>query len=144
MLSEPTKSSPSLAVIDWLGAHVEDDLFVSVIAIAEIRRGIGKLDDGRRKTMLTCWLEEDLVERFEGRILPVDLSTALGWGAIVVQAGRRGRAIGIMDAFIAATALDKGLALATRNMRDFEELGLDLIDPWSATRAGHSGAESLR
>ena len=86
---------------------------------------------GRRRDALTGWLLHDLPGRFEQRILPVDEPVALAWGDLMGLAKRRGRGLSAMDGLIAATALAKGLVLVTRNVSDFESLGIELLNPWS-------------
>jgi len=131
VLSEVTRPAPDAGVMTWLARLDEDRTFISVVSIAEIRRGIALLDEGRRRDALTEWLLQALPQRFEQRILPVDEPIALAWGDLMSSAKRQGRGLSAMDGLIAATASAKGLVLATRNVKDFESLGLDLINPWS-------------
>jgi len=131
VLSEVTKPAPNAGVLKWLDALDEDRAFISVISIAEIRRGVVLLEEGRRRDALTGWLLHDLPRRFEQRILPVDEPVALAWGDLMGLAKRRGRGLSAMDGLIAATALAKGLVLVTRNVSDFESLGIELLNPWS-------------
>lgn len=131
VLSEVTKPAPNAGVLKWLDALDEDRAVISVISIAEIRRGVVLLEEGRRRDALTGWLLNDLPRRFEQRILPVDQPVALAWGDLMGLAKRRGRGLSAMDGLIAATALAKGLVLVTRNVSDFESLGIELLNPWS-------------
>lgn len=131
ILSEVTKSAPHAGVLTWLDTLDEDRAFLSVISVAEIRRGVVLLDEGRRRETLNGWLLHDLPERFEQRILPVDEPVAMAWGDLMGLARRQGRGLSAMDGLIAATALANDLVLATRNMGDFESLGVQLLDPWS-------------
>lgn len=130
VLSEVTRPTPDAGVVAWLGALDEDRSFISTISLAEIRRGVALLDAGRRRDALAAWLSEDLPRRFEGRILPVDEKVAYAWGDLMGFAKQRGRGLSSMDGLIAATAIANGLRLATRNVRDFEGLGVELFDPW--------------
>ena len=130
VLSEVTRPQPQARVLEWLNALDEDRAFISVISIAEIRRGIAMMDAGRRRDALAIWLSNDLLNRFEQRILPIDPPVAFAWGDMMVLAQRRGRGLSSMDGMIAATALANNLALATRNTKDFDGLGIDLVDPW--------------
>jgi hypothetical protein len=130
LVSEWTKPRPDVGVVSWLAAADEDSLTISVVTLAEIRRGIEKLSDGVRKTRLNAWLREDLSLRFAGRILAVDEKVADLWGRIVGRSELSGRPIGAMDAFIAATAESHELTLVTRNVSDFERILPDVINPW--------------
>lgn len=131
VVSEVTRPTPDSRVMDWLHRLDEDRAFISVITLAEIRRGIFLLDPGRRRDALLDWLTDELPARFAGRIVRVDEAVAQAWGEAMAQARRAGRGLSVMDGFIAATARAGGFTLATHNMRDFEGLGLDLLDPWS-------------
>jgi predicted nucleic acid-binding protein len=102
---------------------------VSVISLAEIRRGIELMVAGRRRVRLSQWLAEELPLRFEDRILAVDRRVADTWG-VMVRSEKKGNAIGAMDAFVAATAEAHDLTLVTRNIRDFESVEISLVDPW--------------
>jgi predicted nucleic acid-binding protein len=131
VLSEVTKPAPSPRVLKWLDQIDEDRSFISVVSIAEIRRGVALMDEGRKREALAEWLAQDLPQRFEQRVLHVDGPIALAWGDLMALAKRRGRGLSSMDGLIAATATAKQLTLATRNTKDFEGFGIDLFDPWS-------------
>jgi len=130
VISEWVKPQPHKGVIRWLAEADEDRVFISVISIAEIRRGLERIAKGRRRDRIAGWLWEDLPVRFEGRILPVDLAIAHEWGVTIERAGSRGIVLNVMDAFLAATAHTRELTLVTRNTKDFQDLGLSLFDPW--------------
>ena len=132
VLSEVTRPAPDARVLDWLDRLDEDRSFISVISIAEIRRGVALMDEGRKRDALAEWLARDLPQRFEQRVLPVDEPVALAWGDLMGLAKRRGRGLSSMDGLIAATAIARELTLATRNTKDFEGFGLELLDPWTA------------
>lgn len=131
VLSEVRRPEPEPRVIAWLDAVDEDRAFISVASIAELRRGIALMDDGRRREALTAWLAEDLPARFAGRILPIDPAIARRWGDLMAHARRSGFALSVMDGFFAATALDRDFVLATRNTRAFAPLGVSLLNPWT-------------
>lgn len=131
VLSEPTKPRPNPGVLDWLGAADEDRLFVSAASIAELHLGVATLPEGKRRLRLSEWLVEELVERFQGRILPIDEKVAEGWGRLVAQEAMAGRVVGSMDGFIAATARLHDLTLVTRNLRDFEQIVPRVVIPWT-------------
>lgn len=130
VLSEVTRPSPDTHVLGWLDRLDEDRTFISVVSIAEIRRGVALMDEGRRRNSLTEWLARDLPQRFEQRVLPVDEAVALAWGNLMGLAKRRGRGLSSMDGLIGATAIAQSLTLATRNIKDFDGLGIDLYNPW--------------
>jgi predicted nucleic acid-binding protein len=130
VLSEVRRPAPDPNVLAWLDAIDEDRAFISVASIAELRRGIALMDDGRRREALTAWLTEDLPARFAGRIVPIDPAIAERWGDLMAQARQGGFALSVMDGFFAATALAKELVLATRNIEDFVPLGLPVFNPW--------------
>lgn len=131
VLSEVTRPAPDARVLQWLDGLDEDRSFISVISIAEIRRGVALMDEGRKREALAEWLTRDLPQRFDQRVLPVDEPVALAWGDLLGLAKRRGRGLSSMDGLIAATAIAQDLTLATRNTRDFEGFGIELFDPWT-------------
>jgi len=131
VLSEVRRPAPDPKVLAWLDTVDEDRAFISVASIAELRRGIALMDDGRRREALAAWLADDLPARFAGRILPIDPAIAGRWGDLMAQARQSGFALSVMDGFFAATALDRELVLATRNTKDFAPLGVPLLNPWT-------------
>ncbi len=103
---------------------------MSVVSFGEIRKGIVLRSPGKRRTELEVWLETDLTNLFSGRILPVTRSIAERWGVLEGQQQLMGRPLHVPDGQIAATALEHGLALVTRNVTDFEGRGLTILNPW--------------
>ena len=130
VVSEWARPQPDRNVISWLAEVDEDRVFISVISFAEIRRGVEMLPAGRRRERLATWLAEELPMRFEERILDIDLQVAETWGVVMARGQKIGLTPGSMDAFVAATAEAHGLTLATRNVKDFQRLGISLVDPW--------------
>lgn len=130
VLSEVTKPRPEVRVLEWLDGLDEDRVFMSVVSIAEIRRGVALMETGRKRGALAEWLAQDLPQRFERRVIPVDAPVALAWGDLMGFAKRSGRGLSSMDGLIAATAIAHDLTLATRNIKDFEGFGIELVDPW--------------
>lgn len=108
----------------------EDRLFISVITLGELRRGVALKTDGRVKSALDAWLRVDLVERFSGRIIDITFSVADLWGELMADAKQRGIALHAMDGFLAATARAHNQTLVTRNIKDFAPFGLPLLNPW--------------
>ncbi|MFH1345908.1 MAG: type II toxin-antitoxin system VapC family toxin [Pseudomonadota bacterium] len=132
VLSEVTKPTPDPRVLEWLDQLDEDRSFISVVSIAEIRRGVALMYEGRKREALAEWLAQDLPQRFEQRVLHIDEPIALAWGDLMALAKRRGRGLSSMDGLIAATAVAHNLTLATRNRKDFEGFAFELFDPWTA------------
>ena len=131
VVSEWVKPRPDPGVIRWLADVDEDRVFLSVVTLAELRYGIERLADGSRRRRLDGWLRDELPLRFEGRLLPVDAAIADRWGEVVARRGAAGRPIGIIDAFIAATANVRALKLVTRNEVDFESAVDEIVNPWA-------------
>jgi len=127
ILSETVRRNPNKAVIAWLDQLPSEALYVSVLALGEIRKGIESLADRKRREKLRLWLEYDLPEWFEGRVLPVDLAVADRWGRLLAEVGRP---VPTTDSLLAATALHHELRLVTRNSGDFDYPGLDVINPF--------------
>lgn len=130
VLSEFKRPRPDGNVFAWANAVNEDETFISVVSIAELRRGVALLAPGRRKMELDEWLREDLRRRFEGRIIDVTPAIAEAWGELMAKAKRCGVGVGLIDAFLAASASVHSLTLVTRNMEDFKVFDLDLTNPW--------------
>jgi predicted nucleic acid-binding protein len=131
VVSEWVTPGPDPNVVAWLAEVDEDRVFLSVVTFAEIRRGIELMPTGRRRERLAAWLADELPVRFEGRILGIDRRVAEDWGVAMARSQQRGAGLGSMDAFLAATAAAHRLTLVTRNVRDFEALGIALLDPWA-------------
>lgn len=129
VLSELRRRVPDPAVVAWVEARPASTFFVSVLTLGEIRKGIESLADERRRLGLLDWMEADVPAFFAGRILAIDLPIADRWGRLLAQAGRP---IPAIDSLLAATALQHGLRLVTRNVRDFAFPGLEIINPWQA------------
>ena len=132
VVSEWTRPRPNQGVIAFLASMDEDSAFLSVITLAELRRGVDRLPAGRRRDGLDEWLRRDLIERFEGRILGIDREVAATWGRIMAKAERGGVAPGVMDVWIAAIAEVHGLMLVTRNTADFRLVLEHVLNPWDA------------
>ena len=131
VVSEMVKLQPDANVLRWLAEADEDGVWLSAITFAEIRLGVERMAPGRRRTELAAWLENDLPERFEGRIIGIGVIVAEAWGKTVARSARIGKAVSAMDAFLAAIAQVRGLTLVTRNTRDFEALGIAVLNPWT-------------
>ena len=128
--SELNKQKPNAGVVKWIGMANEDDLFLSVVSIAEISRGVERLAGGRRQALLRTWMNE-LAARFGGRTLPVSTDVAIESGCLEALAMRQGRPLEFADALVAATARIHDLTLVTRNVADFAGLPVEVHNPWS-------------
>lgn len=130
VVSEPQKPHPSATVESFIRGTPEERLFVSVITIAELYRGLALMAAGRRRAALERWIIELLPERFGDRLLPVTLPTAALWGDVMARSRTEGLNISVMDGFLAATAMAHDLAIATRNTKPFAGLGITIVNPW--------------
>lgn len=128
VLSELRRRQPDDNVVSWMANRPSSTLYLSVLTLGELRKGIDALADGERKSRLIDWLEVELPSFFAGRILPIDARVADRWGRLMAQAKRPLPAI---DSLLAATALVHGLTLVSRNVRDFQHPDLQVLDPWS-------------
>ena len=129
VVSELYKTPPFASVSSFVNS-AEDQSFISVITLAELRFGVATLAQGRRRDALERWLDADLQDRFEGRVLDIDSATARAWGDLMALSQRVGANVHAMDGMIAATALAHDLTLVTRNIRDFVKLDVRLLNPW--------------
>ena len=129
-ISELTKPQVNKGVIKWLENIETESLYLSVINIGEIKRGINKLPTSRKKQNLLFWLET-LLEDYQDRILPVDLIVMENWSVMVADAERKGQPIASLDSIIAAIAQTYHLTLVTRNERDFYACNIPMINPWN-------------
>lgn len=129
VVSEWVKPRPDRGVIAWLGEVDEDRILLSVVTLAELRYGVARMSSSPRRARLDAWLSSELPLRFEGRVLPVDALVTEGWGQLVAKREAAGRPLGVMDAFIAATAAAHGLTLVTRNVADFSD-SVETFSPW--------------
>jgi predicted nucleic acid-binding protein len=132
VLSELVARQPNAQVVAFVDSLDPDDACLSVITIGEIARGIEKLPPSRRKQELLTWLKEDLLSRFQGRIIPIDMDVMLGWGLLTARADAAGRPMPAIDSLIAATAQVHALTLVTRNVDDFTASGVEIVNPWAA------------
>jgi predicted nucleic acid-binding protein len=132
VISEPWKPAPDTGVLTWLDAQAIETLFISAISIAELRFGIASMPPGKRKTILHDRLEGEVLPHFDGRILPFNVGTSQFYAELMAGGRVYGKAIGKADGYIAATAVENHLAVATRDTSPFEAAGLQVINPWIA------------
>jgi predicted nucleic acid-binding protein len=127
VLSESHRKSINKNLKEWLLSIPTDVLFMSVISVGEIRNGIERLTDARRKEQLVYWLEHELSAWFEDRVLPLDYDIFNRWGFLTAHC----RTLPAMDSLLAATAIQRHLTLVTRNIKDFQGIeGLKIFNPW--------------
>jgi toxin FitB len=130
LVSELWKPTPNPGVVDWLEESSEEELFMSVLSLGEIRRGVDRLPLGKKRERLS----RDLVSlrsRVSSRVLPIDGVVAERWGVIGAETARKGKQLHVVDGLIAATALVAGLTIVTRNVSDFAPTSVPIVDPWT-------------
>lgn len=132
VLSELMRPTPSEAVLRWFAGHSAATLFTTTITQAEILYGLALLPEGRRRSDLLMAAEQMFAEDFAGRVLPFDSMAAKAFAPIAAGRRQQGRPTGAFDAQIAAVAAARGAALATRNVADFLDCGLPIINPWES------------
>jgi len=130
VISELVKPAPNDKVITWLSSIDESKLYISVLTFGEIEKGIEKLADGSKKKKLKLWLEDDLKQRFEGRLIPIDLKVALKWGQVQAMSEQAGKALPAIDGLIAVSAIANNCIVVTRNTTDMEQSSVELFNPW--------------
>ena len=130
VISELVTKKPNPQVVAFVDALDSDDIYLSVITIGEIIKGIEKLADSPRKVELRRWLQDDLLARFQGRVLPLDTDTIVEWGMLTARAESNGKPMPAIDSLIAATALTNKMTLVTRNVGDFDAAGMEIANPW--------------
>jgi predicted nucleic acid-binding protein len=133
VLSEPMAPHPEPRVLEWLRGVPSSTLCTTSTVLSELMAGVAALPAGRRRAHLQDQLDLAIDEDLAGRVLPFDAEAARAYAAVTLARRHQGRPIGVADAQIAAVCLVHDAALATRNVRDFAELGLALIDPWEST-----------
>lgn len=131
IISELVKPKPATTVTEWIEYTDESLLYLSVLTLGEIRRGIAVLPQSRRRaTTLEAWLDKDLRARFEDRILAIDHQVADRWGLLTASARNKGIVLPVIDGLLAATALEHNLTLVTRDTGQIPSLGLAVFNPW--------------
>jgi predicted nucleic acid-binding protein len=130
IISELVRSRPESKVKAWVAATEEDLLYLSVLTLGEIRKGIALLKDAPRRVTLETWLDSDFVLRFAGRILPIDEEVADRWGRLAAHVAPK--SLPVVDGLLAATALHHNLTFVTRNTKDIAVTGVPVFNPWMA------------
>ena len=130
LLSELIRAHPEDWVARWIDAFDEDELFLSTLTIGEMVKTIESESNEDHKANFYLWLNEELLIRFHGKIIPLDTDIMIEWGKIKAESETRGKPLSTADALIAATARAKGLVLVTYNRELFSEAGIEVSDPW--------------
>ncbi len=133
VVSEPLKSAPDTAVLDWLNRQEPATLYLTAVSLAELLAGVEALPAGKRRNQLRQALVEQMLPLFAGRVLPFDDRAAEAFAKVNATAQAAGHLIGFADGAIAAIAVAHGFAIATRNVRDFKGAPVKLINPWEPT-----------
>lgn len=131
VISELIKPKPEPKVTVWIDGTDEELLFLSVLTLGEIRKGVVLLPRSARRTALESWLNKELPLRFSDRILSVDQEVADRWGQLSGMTGARGVQVSVIDGLLAATAVQHNLTLVTRDTRDVAATGVPLFNPWT-------------
>lgn len=130
VISELISKQPDKKVVEMLDRLDPNTIYLSVITIGEIRKGVEKLPSSKRREAVKEWLETDLLLRFQGRTLEITTEVMLIWGDLAARLENEGRPVTAMDSLIAATALHTNCCLVTRNEHDFQHTGVTMINPW--------------
>jgi len=130
VISELVKRDPHPKVLKWIDERNENDLFLSVITFGELQKGICKLYDKSRAERLQEWVHQDLTNRFQGRVLSLDLEVLSTWGKIQGISEQTGTPLPVMDSLIAATAIVHELTVVTRNVKDMKRCQASVYNPW--------------
>ena len=130
VIAELVKPTPNQHVVRWVDVCEEQQLYVSVLTIGELLRGIAKHPQPARQAVLAAWVNDQLVPRFADRIMPVSLAVMRTWADVTVECERRGRPLPAIDSLIAASALSLNAKIVTRNVSDFVATGVDVVNPW--------------
>ncbi len=134
VVSELIAKQPYQPVLDWVDAQDPNSLFLSVVTIGELQKGVAKLPDSQRRNLLQSWLTNDLLTRFQGHILTFDTEASLVWGNLTGRLTQVGRPLAALDSLIAAIALHYRCAVVTRNEEDFADTGVAIVNPWTMNK----------
>jgi predicted nucleic acid-binding protein len=130
VVSEGIKPGPDPRLLAWIDSLDEDNVYLCAFTIAELQKGVEKLEKGKKQDALRLWIEQ-LRARFNGKVLTFDVETAAIWGDLTARVARQGQNCPLMDTLIAAVALRHDALLATRNEADFVATGVKTINPWA-------------
>jgi len=129
VVSESEQKRPEAKVLRWIGEQGPASLYLSALTIGEIRKGMERLPSGAKRAHIKTWIE-DVRARFTGRILPLTEDTFSIWGAMYAELQKRGIVRPTLDSLLEATALEHDLILVTRNVRNFRDSSVTILNPW--------------
>ena len=130
VISELIAREPNRKVVDWIDSLDPETVYLSVITIGELRKGIEKLASSRRKDQLAIWLASDLLLRFADKMVDITIDVMLVWGELTGRLERDGKPIAAIDSLIAASVLEGNYTLVTRNEDAFQHTGVSIMNPW--------------
>ncbi len=130
LISELAKSTPDEKVVDWVLTENETSFYISVLTFGELHKGVKKLPESEKKEELRIWIEDDLKNRFQNRIISIDIRVSTLWGKIQGFAEKNGKPMPAVDSLIAATGIAYDLTVVTRNVTDMKQSGVKLLNPW--------------
>ena len=130
VISELVSKKPNPKVVEFVDSLDAEDVYLSVITIGEIVKGIERLPSSKRRSELQAWLNDDLLVRFEGNVVPLDIDIMAAWGRIAARLESAGKTMPAIDSLIAAMALARKMTLVTRNIGDFEGADVEIVNPW--------------
>ncbi|MEA2040555.1 MAG: type II toxin-antitoxin system VapC family toxin [Thermodesulfobacteriota bacterium] len=130
LISELAKPEPNKKVVDWVLSENETSFYVSVLTFGELHKGIEKLPESKKKKDLRIWVENELKNRFQNRIIGIDMRVSITWGKIQCVAEKKGKPMPAIDSLIAATGIVHDLTVVTRNVADMEQSCVRLFNPW--------------
>jgi toxin FitB len=130
LISELSKVKPNEKVVDWVLSENETSFYVSVLTFGELHKGVQKLPESKKKEELQVWIEDELKNRFQNRIIGIDMRVSILWGKIQCFAEKKRKPMPAIDALIAATGIAYELTVVTRNVTDMEQSGVKLLNPW--------------
>lgn len=130
IISELISKQPNQKVLEFISSLREDDTYLSVITIGEIKSGIENVKSIERKEKLSLWFEQDLLSRFQNRIIDIDVNIMITWGKINQTLKSIGKPLPIMDSLIASSCIYGGFTLVTRNEKDFQNLDITIVNPF--------------
>jgi tRNA(fMet)-specific endonuclease VapC len=130
VISEALAKQPNPKVLAFVESLDPENIYLSDITIGELFKGISKLSPSFRKDKLQAWLQDELLPRYDGKILSLDVKTWMTWGALMARLESSGQGIPIVDSLIAAIVMEHNMTLVTRNVSDFEAAGIHIINPW--------------
>ena len=130
VISELVSKKPNPKVVEFVDSLDAEDVFLSVITVGEIVKGIEKLPSSKRRSELQAWFNDDLLVRFEGNVVALDIDIMAEWGRITARLESKGKTMPVIDSLIAATVLDRKMTLVTRNVSDFEGTDAEIVNPW--------------